>query len=109
MASKGTSTFIFQRLTAVLLLPLTLWFLFNVVAHAGASFSATTGWLSAPINAILLGIFITTGALHMRIGMMEIIEDYIHGGLNGTLNLINWVVVIAIIAVTWWSLFSLAF
>ena len=109
MSSKGTSTFVMQRLTAVLLIPLVIWFLWSVVAHAGQSFSATKAWAAQPKNAILLGAFITIGAVHMRIGLMEVIEDYIHGGLNGVLNVLNWLVALGVIGVTWWSLYSIAF
>jgi len=98
-----------QRLTAVLLLPLVLWFLWSVVAHAGDSFSAAKAWAGQPKNAILLGAFITIGAIHMRIGLMEVIEDYIHGGINRVLNALNWLVALAVVAVTWWSLYSITF
>lgn len=109
MSNKGTSIFVMQRLTAVLLLPLVLWFLWSVVAHAGDSFSAAKAWAGQPKNAILLGAFITIGAIHMRIGLMEVIEDYIHGGINRVLNALNWLVALAVVAVTWWSLYSITF
>ena len=107
MSSKGTSTFILQRLTAVVMLPFIAWFLWSIVAHAGGSFADTKVWITKPFNAIMLGVLITVGAVHMRIGAMEVIEDYIHDGLNGVLNMANWAVAIAVIAATWWSLFTL--
>lgn len=106
MSSKGTSTFVLQRASAVLLTPLVLWFLFSVIAHAGDSYLEARAWAAQPLNMALLGGFVTVGAFHMRIGMMEIIEDYIHGGLNGALNLLNWAVAIGVTIVTWWSLFA---
>ncbi len=109
MAHKGTSTFILQRLTAVLLLPLVIWFLYSVVAHAGANYVDARDWIERPVNAILLGAFVTIGAMHMRIGMMEIVADYIHGGLKPALLAANWAAALGVIAVTWWSLFTIAF
>jgi len=109
MARKGTSTFVLQRTTAVFLLPLIIWFLWSVVAHASGTYDEAYAWAAKPLNALLLGAFVTIGAIHMRIGAMEVIEDYIHGALNSVLNLLNWAVAIGVIAITWWSLFNIAF
>ena len=49
--------------------------------------------LEAPFNGLLLGAFLIIGAWHMRIGMMEIIADYIYPPLKGALLIINWLVV----------------
>lgn len=109
MAQKGTSTFVLQRMTAVLMLPLVAWFLWSVIAYAGGSYADAYAWAGEPLNSLLLGAFVTVGAVHMRIGLMEVIHDYIHGGLNNVLNVLNWIVAIGAIAVTWWSLFQIAF
>ena len=106
MAGKGTSTFVMQRASAILLLPLVAWFLYSVAAHAGDSYLEARAWAARPVNLGLLGLFITIGAFHMRIGMMEIIEDYIHDGLKGPLNLLNWAVAILVTVITWWSLIA---
>ncbi len=106
MSNKGTSTFVYQRATAILLAPLVLWFLFSVVAHAGDSYLEARAWAAKPLNMLLLGVMVTVGAFHMRIGMMEIIEDYIHGEINGLLNTLNWAVAISVTIATWWSLFA---
>ncbi|MEM9169926.1 MAG: succinate dehydrogenase, hydrophobic membrane anchor protein [Pseudomonadota bacterium] len=104
---NGTTTFIMQRASAVLLLPLVAWFVWSVAAHAGDDLAGARLWAGKPMNTILLGAFVTVGAFHMRIGMMEVIEDYIHGGLNSILNALNWLVAIAVAGATWWALLSL--
>lgn len=109
MAHKGTSTFIIQRATAALMIPLGVWFLIGVVFHLGANYMVAREWLSQPLNAILLAAFITIGALHMRIGMAEIIADYIHGGLKGVLNILNWLAALSVIAGVLWALYNISF
>ncbi|MEO1137365.1 MAG: succinate dehydrogenase, hydrophobic membrane anchor protein [Pseudomonadota bacterium] len=109
MAHKGTSTFIIQRATAALMIPLGAWFLIGVVSHLGADYAAARSWLAQPLNSILIALFVTIGALHMRIGMAEIIADYIHSGLNGVLSFLNWLVAISVIAGTLWALYNISF
>ena len=75
MTNKGTATFIAQRASAAFLVPLVVWFLWGAVAHAGSSYDEMRAWISAPVNAILMGLLILIGALHMRIGLNEIIEQ----------------------------------
>ncbi len=109
MAHKGTSTFIIQRATAALLIPLAIWFLIAMVSHLGANYMVAQEWLSRPLNAGLLALFITIGAIHMRIGMAEIIADYIHGGLKRVLSALNWLAALTLIASVLWSLYTLSF
>ena len=109
MAHKGTSTFIIQRATAALLIPLALWFLISVVTHLGADYAAARAWLAMPLNAVLMFVFIAVGAWHMRIGMEEIIVDYIHSGLRRVLSLLNWLIAVSVIAGAGWAVFNVSF
>ena len=107
MSKKGTTAFMVQRGSAILLAPFALWFLISAVAHVGASYDEMRAWLASPLTKLLLGGFVTIGAVHMRVGMMEVIGDYIHGPLNGVLNLANWIAVGAVVIITWLSLFTI--
>jgi len=109
MSSKGTSTFILQRLTAVLLIPIVIWFLWSLAAHAGASFVEMKAWIAAPKNAIMFAALITIGAFHMRIGLGEVIDDYLQRGARTAASAFNWLISLAVIAVTYYSLYLLAF
>ncbi len=109
MAHKGTSSFIMQRFTAALLIPLGLWFLVGVVSHLGADYDAARAWLAKPLNGILMALFIAIGAWHMRIGMAEIIADYIHSGLKGVLDILNWLVCLALIAGAAFAVYTVTF
>ena len=109
MAHKGTSSFVFQRASAVLLLPLAVFFMISLVAHAGDSFVEMQTWLSAPLNSIALGGLVVIGAFHMRIGMQEVIVDYIHGVLRGVMLALNWLVALAVTALAAYSVYQLSF
>jgi succinate dehydrogenase / fumarate reductase membrane anchor subunit len=108
MTHKGTATFITQRASAVLLLPLIAWFLAGAVAHAGASYDEMRAWLATPLNAIFLGLLIVIGVFHMRIGVDEIIDDYAGGGFRGVWKLLNLFTCLGAAALGVWSLFVLS-
>jgi len=79
-ARSGTATFWRQRLTAVANIPLVLFLIYTVVANLGADYGAVKAYLAKPIVAILLLALVINAAVHMRIGLKEIVEDYVHGG-----------------------------
>ena len=72
-SKQGTEHFWVQRLTAVALIPLFLFFIIFVIANAGASYEQVVGSLANPFVAVLMGLMVIAGLIHMRIGMQEII------------------------------------
>ena len=87
---SGTGHFWLQRLTAMANVPLTIYFVFLVATLSGRSHAAVTATLGEPYVAILLLAAIFSIALHMRIGMQVIIEDYVHEeGVKVTLLVLN--------------------
>lgn len=109
MSKKGTSNFVLQRASAVVLAPLAIWFLWSVIAHTNADASTARAWLSVPVNGFLFATLVITGALHMRIGMQEIIVDYLHSWIHSFAIAVNWVVTLAVIGITIWSVYTLSF
>jgi len=77
-AKEGVEHWWRQRLTALALVPLGLWFVVTVVAHVGADYKETLAWLGAPIPAILMIVLIGTTFYHTALGIQVVIEDYIH-------------------------------
>jgi succinate dehydrogenase / fumarate reductase, membrane anchor subunit len=78
-AHKGTGTFWRQRLTALANIPLTIFLILAIVTHLGASYGEMRAFMGNPVVAIALLALILSAAIHMRIGLKEIIEDYVHG------------------------------
>lgn len=109
MSKKGTSTFIMQRASAVLIIPFAIWFLVSLAAHAGDSFADMNNWLRQPLTSGAFAVFIVIGAFHMRIGMAEVIIDYIHSWLKDVLLFLNWVVSFGVMALAIWSVYQLSF
>jgi succinate dehydrogenase / fumarate reductase membrane anchor subunit len=77
-AKEGTHHWWMQRLTAVALVPLALWFVASVAMMAGAGHSAFLGWVASPLVAILLVLLIVAVFHHAQLGLTVVIEDYVH-------------------------------
>jgi succinate dehydrogenase / fumarate reductase, membrane anchor subunit len=79
-ARSGTETFWRQRVTAVANIPLVIFLILSIVANIGADYTSVRAYLAQPVVAILVLALVVNAAIHMRIGLKEIIEDYVHGG-----------------------------
>lgn len=77
-AKKGTEHFIAQRVSALALIPLTLWFVWAVAAHTLGDHAAAVSFIAHPVNAALLLLFALTGIYHFVLGLQVVIEDYVH-------------------------------
>ena len=77
-AKEGVGHFWHQRVSAVALIPLVLWFIVSVFNHAGDDFMDVRPWLAQPTTAIPFLLLILVGCYHMRLGLQVVIEDYIH-------------------------------
>jgi succinate dehydrogenase / fumarate reductase membrane anchor subunit len=76
-ARSGTIHFWHQRATAVVLVPLTIWFVWVVARYTGAEHFEVKRFFANPLNASLMLIFVLAGLYHMTLGVQVIIEDYI--------------------------------
>lgn len=77
-AGHGFSHWWWQRVTAIALIPLSLWFVVNVIGLFGAPFAVVQAWLAQPLNATLMLLFVLTTLFHGQTGLQVVIEDYIH-------------------------------
>jgi succinate dehydrogenase / fumarate reductase, membrane anchor subunit len=93
---SGVGHFKIERLTSVLLIPLTLWALYAAAKVAPGGFDAVVAFVREPVNAALVLLLATISAAHMRLGMTVIIEDYVETpALRGLVLLVNFLVVAA--------------
>ena len=77
-AKTGTDHWWAQRLTALALVPLTIWFVVSMILVTGADYAAAVDFISSPINAVLLILLIVATFHHGQLGLQVVIEDYIH-------------------------------
>jgi succinate dehydrogenase / fumarate reductase membrane anchor subunit len=77
-AKEGTGHFISQRLTAVALAPLSLWFLWVALGHFGRDYAEARTFVAQPLNASLMAAFVLALFYHAQLGVQVVIEDYVH-------------------------------
>lgn len=77
-AKDGTHHWWLQRLTAVALVPLTVWFVASIVGLAGADYDTVVTWIGQPVVAVVLILFLFTSFYHLKLGLQVVVEDYVH-------------------------------
>jgi succinate dehydrogenase / fumarate reductase, membrane anchor subunit len=77
-AHDGVGHWWAQRLTALALVPLTLWFVASIVSLVGADHATVAEWIARPIPAVLLVLLIVATFHHAQLGLQVVIEDYVH-------------------------------
>ena len=76
-AKSGVQHWWLQRITAIGLLPLTLWVVWAAVTMGGAEHAIALAWMSNPINAALLLIWTVVMLYHAQLGIQVVVEDYV--------------------------------
>ena len=78
-AKEGTEHWWQQRVTAVALLILGLWFAIAIAGLDSFDRVAVAAWAASPFNAIMLLLLAVTLAWHSLLGLQVVVEDYVHG------------------------------
>ena len=88
-AKQGAHHWWMQRVTAVGLALLGIWFLVSLACVGSFEYVAIVKWAANPCNAALLAVMIGTLAYHSLLGVQVVIEDYIHGVLKTALIVLS--------------------
>ena len=86
--SDGIKHWKYSRVSSILLIPLTIWFVAFFSKNFGMPFEQVTSSLSTPLNSLLMLTFITATIFHLQQGLQVIIEDYVYKRLWINLNII---------------------
>ena len=82
-SAKGRrQTMVVERVTAIALVPLTVWFAASIVVHTGNDYVTLIAWLRTPIATILMVLLLIALFYHTALGLQVVIEDYIHSGMK---------------------------
>ena len=77
-ARQGVHHWWAQRITAVALIPLVVWFAISLIMLSGADYFVVRAWIGSPVVMVLLTLTIVIGLHHGQLGMQEVVEDYVH-------------------------------
>lgn len=77
-ARRGTGAWRAERVTAIALVPLTLWLVASLVALGRADRTAFIEWLGRPLDGFLTILLLIAAFRHTALGLQVVIEDYVH-------------------------------
>jgi succinate dehydrogenase / fumarate reductase, membrane anchor subunit len=77
-AKEGAEHWWMARVSAVALIPLTLWFVASIIAHTGSDYATFIVWLRMPLVSILMVLLLIALFYHTALGLQVVIEDYVH-------------------------------
>ena len=77
-AKEGTDHWFFEKLTALALVPLSVWFVAAVLGGIGADYATLKAWMSVPSNMTMMILLIVACFWHASLALGTVIEDYVH-------------------------------
>lgn len=107
-AKHGFGHWWMQRLTAVFMVPLGIWFVYSLMSMDNISADSLILWLYNPVPAILMALWTITVVYHATLGLQVIIEDYVHGKKMAlSLLILLKIAMVIMLVTTFFSLFKL--
>ena len=98
---KASRKWIMQRASALIVAPLIVWFLLSLITLSTGDYNSVINFFSKPLFLILTIIFLITGFFHAKIGLSEIVEDYIQNEkIKNAVNLLGLLLSIIIPSIT---------
>ena len=109
-AKAGTEHWWMQRVTAVGLIPLTLWFVASLVSLVGADFETAYLWVASPAGAVPMVLLLVAGLWHGKLGLQVVVEDYIHAeGVKIAILMVLTLATVALGAAGIFAIFKISF
>ena len=98
---KTSRKWIIQRASALIIAPLIVWFLVSIISLSTGDYNSVINFFSKPLFLILTIILLITGFFHAKIGLSEIVEDYIQNEkIKNAVNLLGLLLSIIIPSIT---------
>lgn len=77
-AKDGTDHWFAQRVSAVALVLLGLWFVVSLAVLGTVKYGNVIAFLGKPLNGVLMALLCVTLAYHSYLGVQVVVEDYVH-------------------------------
>jgi succinate dehydrogenase / fumarate reductase, membrane anchor subunit len=77
-AKSGMHHWWHQRLSAIAIVPLSVWFVTAILGRLDADHAAVVNWIASPFVTVLLVALIVSMFYHAKLGLQVVIEDYVH-------------------------------
>jgi len=98
---KASRKWIMQRASALIVAPLIVWFLLSLITLSTGDYNSVINFFSKPLFLSLTIILLITGFFHAKIGLSEIVEDYIQNEkIKNAVNLLGLLLSIIIPSIT---------
>ena len=98
---KASRKWIFQRVSALIVAPLIIWFLISLISLSTRDYNSVVNFFSEPLLLFLTIILLIVGFFHAKIGLNEIYEDYIQDEkIKNAANLLTFLLSIIVPLVT---------
>ena len=81
-AHSGSHHWLIIRYTAIGSLLLLVWFGVSLLLLPNLSYPAVHEWLSRPVPATAMALFVLVNIWHAKLGIQVVIEDYVHEHAN---------------------------
>lgn len=94
-----------QRVSAIALVPLGIWFLYALLMLPTLDYATVTAWIAEPLQALLLLLFAWCVLWHSALGVQVVVEDYVGGRLYAPtarlLQIAHWAAALAVAYSIW--------
>jgi len=98
---KASRKWIMQRVSALIVAPLIVWFLLSLISLSTEDYNSVINFFSKPLFVSLTIILLIAGFFHAKIGLSEIFEDYIHDEkIKNVANILTFLLSIIVPSVT---------
>jgi succinate dehydrogenase / fumarate reductase membrane anchor subunit len=87
-AKEGVQHWWVQRLTALALVPLCIWFAVSLLSLPSLDHVTVSAWIGQIDTALLLILLVLVATWHSQLGTRVVIEDYVHDAGLKTLSLV---------------------
>ena len=77
-AKTGVEQWWRERLSAIALVPLTLWLVASLIALRGSDYAVVVTWLKTPFATLMMVLLVTALFYHTALGLQVVVEDYVH-------------------------------